>query len=1236
MPDVLTILDDPEEKFAIVDGKFALAEPLALGTTATALVERDRDGVLKRFNMTVEAIPRIREIKTAIGGRVFPPPQKYFDACTLEANDANYYPGLGSPTHTSVKDGLWSDPTVWSAGTVPGESAVVVINHDVSYNLFSAVKLFSVLVNPAGTLRRSETMATRMVVYSGRSLGRDFIGDHDTHEILYWFPESPGTTTKGGWVYAGITRHKGKIKRARSWCADLAAGATTIVLDSEPTNWQVGDEILIGATDHSGVTSTDPTYTGPTSGYLPTQNSYAQRTNNAGYATSQDETRTITAISGNTITINAPLIYAHAGATGTLPIMPFKGPATSPTVQTIVLKPFVCIKTQSILHRTLGAADSAIWTGDLTNVLKRAHVTFLHSDNQDVRGVQFRDMGRSKTDITMVDDHGVIIRATNGGTVLTAATNVNNRHAVNILNTGPYLSRKAVTVAWFTADASSGAPPMPGHGVMQNNSRAHVEHGLVHYVRGSCVMTMKGNEIGHQLSLSACHALGDGFGAEWGDRAEALTGHQGHYGTGFHNQARQIQIHGCIVTSCKRPYDWMPNNPEFTTNTEYFLRSSVRDVDLRLYDPLTQGGEQNGNGVAGQDAYGPRQPQIADFVGNKSYGCMGPAYVAHRKPERQDRTPMIVRQYHCLNAGGAFRVQNYSNTYYFYDCLWVGKGTGSALSFGNVTWRNSAVNCLARNWSLFAADDGAGLNYEGVFNNIALENVGAFSNNPYVTLGQAAATHPARNVMGDWVDHPTNANQAIVRQWRNMTDEEFPMPYPLAPYGLKMPDGMPVVAYGESPYFWLDAAASDVTMVMGNVRNQLSIKGVIRDSAGDQRFGDFMSSESGLASAGIKSTRTAAQMTAEQCIIRNGCWLDGAQWKSRAKFTDADRRTGAYFNFFVDVSIGNVNGANEGLLLANVIDPDASPHRPDIPEVVDSLPLNVSVTPQITSQTTFTIPENTTILADLRANVINPTFIVSGGEDAALLEIVKSSAGTSTIRLIGGKKTEFETVIDGDHVKDANGDNAFKVNVVVLDVYGNASDPVPYQWTVTNLNENYPNNYSTSFTDVNGTDLAASGDWEQIGGVTGAGYIAYGGVGIKEATGTSPAATYVAPSRISDNYVLRTQFENGAGETMSLLCMTDVNTWIGLRELGGRIVAYKCVGGVRTAVYTASNSRSQSGARVVAVEKAGDTFTHKEDGVTIGTFTRPTDVPVGDKQGLFLNGTRFDQLYIGFFAVAPL
>ena len=273
--------------------------------------------------------PRLAEITQAYGSRTIAPPQTYYDRRALKSQDVNItFPSF---THVATKSGLWSDPTVWSAGTVPGNDAVVDVgNYTVTYDVSSNARIWGIRVRGSGTFQRSTLVETRLVVYTVLNYGADFWEDTQPsattgkarHELLFWFPESPGATAKGGYICAGATRWKGQKKSRRLTMADAAAGATTLTLDRVPENWRVGDSLLIGGMTTPARASSDAQYTGPTSAYLPINNSFGVRTNTYGYAQSHDEVRTIAAIDGATITLNSALTNNHLAYEDEVPLPP--------------------------------------------------------------------------------------------------------------------------------------------------------------------------------------------------------------------------------------------------------------------------------------------------------------------------------------------------------------------------------------------------------------------------------------------------------------------------------------------------------------------------------------------------------------------------------------------------------------------------------------------------------------------------------------------------------------------------------------------------------------------------------------------------------------------------------------------------------------------------------------------------------------------------------------------------
>jgi cell migration-inducing and hyaluronan-binding protein len=189
----------------------------------------------------------------------------------------------------AVRDGMWSDASTWSGGDVPqagdivtiGESRDVVL--DVSPPDLSGV-------NVAGKLSFSNDsdleLTTEWITLTGElEIGTE-ARPHTARAIITLTDNIPGEDVMSGMGDRGILISGGTLNlhgnRTHTWsklAATAEAGSNRIeVLNAD--QWQVGDEIVLASTD---------------------------------FEPRQAETRHITAISGNSITLDEPLEYMHFG-----------------------------------------------------------------------------------------------------------------------------------------------------------------------------------------------------------------------------------------------------------------------------------------------------------------------------------------------------------------------------------------------------------------------------------------------------------------------------------------------------------------------------------------------------------------------------------------------------------------------------------------------------------------------------------------------------------------------------------------------------------------------------------------------------------------------------------------------------------------------------------------------------------------------------------------------------------
>ena len=218
-------------------------------------------------------------------------------AKTIECAPRQTFALLG--TISTVQSGNWSNPATWG-GKLPGPSDTPLISsgHTVTYDMATA-SYAGVSVSSGATLEfdssRSATLQTSgNVVVEGKLAMRpsnvsiihllQFINIDETRFVGGGM--DPIATDVGLWVMgSGLLDLIGASKTAFVRASgNIAAGATSIPLNAAPSGWQVGDNITIA----------------------PTQSTTA----GAAYLTGFED-RTISSISGSSLTINAGAVRVH-------------------------------------------------------------------------------------------------------------------------------------------------------------------------------------------------------------------------------------------------------------------------------------------------------------------------------------------------------------------------------------------------------------------------------------------------------------------------------------------------------------------------------------------------------------------------------------------------------------------------------------------------------------------------------------------------------------------------------------------------------------------------------------------------------------------------------------------------------------------------------------------------------------------------------------------------------------
>jgi hypothetical protein len=207
-------------------------------------------------------------------------------------------------TAITVGSGPWNDPSVWQSGLIPvaGDDVIISAGHNVTYNDTTPDVLASLTIDgklafsPSLTLElksKGNIQVTDTGELEMRPLSVNqahtvtfvavdeskFVGANGPAGGMVVVASDVGLWVTGGGILDTIGSEK------TSWTnltGSATAGQTTITV-ADASGWRVGDAISIAPT-------IDPTFTNSWSAY--------------------DE-RTITAVSGNTITLNSALTYAH-------------------------------------------------------------------------------------------------------------------------------------------------------------------------------------------------------------------------------------------------------------------------------------------------------------------------------------------------------------------------------------------------------------------------------------------------------------------------------------------------------------------------------------------------------------------------------------------------------------------------------------------------------------------------------------------------------------------------------------------------------------------------------------------------------------------------------------------------------------------------------------------------------------------------------------------------------------
>ena len=531
-------------------------------------------------------------------------------------------------THIASRDGAWSSPATWLGGQVPGEGARVLIPHgrSVTYDVGVSPRLDTIRVD--GTLsvaldRSTSFFYETMLVTRGAAFnqgtgpqnrlpaqfsctttisGRDYrtspTADSDIDLTRDPRLLGRGLVVQGAWTAWG-TR-----KRSWSYADPVPAGATAITLHDVPTGWQVGDEIVIGGT---------------------AMNYRRLAIGGSGLLDIEDETRTITAISGNTVSWSGGLVHDHHHQ--------------HPDVTRDDLSPVVMLK----------GGRNISFTSEVTEAPhRRGHTMVMHEHSAcDLWDVQAIGLGRTDKSRPsgVVTGAGLFRYEDDGNGIveepLTAFSNLQSRypfhfHKVGFEHAGP-----------IPAMHDCYMEDTPGWGFVHHECFINFFRCVSHRFYGAGMVSENGSELGGWMN---CLSLGTSFddtalnlqvGPKVLSGPLSNAGDIFRLGIGFGHRGRAMRTNGNVGVSCYVAQLFFHRQDASVTNrVASIVNPSRLHTDLKEVNKIQNGGIN----LPETDWINVNYP-ILHIEDNAAIGCMFGLFVSKSNPRQSHDVSIGINGY---------------------------------------------------------------------------------------------------------------------------------------------------------------------------------------------------------------------------------------------------------------------------------------------------------------------------------------------------------------------------------------------------------------------------------------------------------------------------------------------------------------------------------------------------------------------------------------------------------------
>lgn len=372
-------------------------------------------------------------------------------------------------TFVSIASGNWNDPATWQGGAVPTGAAQVLVSAgttvtfnqvqtnamkwvrvdgelDFATNIDTQMLVETIIVDPAGTLH----IGTAANPVASGVAARLVIADGGQAIDKTW---DPFQLSRGLISHGAVEMQGEDVTPFVSLNVAPRKNDTVLRLDSVPTNWRVGDRLVLTGT------TTD-------------------------IKAKQDEELSIVAIDGNLVTIDAD--DDVAGVQG------LKFNHTPP--EGFGLKVYV-----ADMNRNVVVMSQNPYIND-----RRGHVMFMHSPKVNVHNVGFYGLGRTDKrnplNDAVFDEDGTLLETT--------GLNQRGRYAVHFHRSGTDATKTPALIQGSVVVDS------PGWGFVNHDSNVDMLDNVAFNVQGASFVTEFGSEIGTMARNLSIRNEGSGDGLE--------------------------------------------------------------------------------------------------------------------------------------------------------------------------------------------------------------------------------------------------------------------------------------------------------------------------------------------------------------------------------------------------------------------------------------------------------------------------------------------------------------------------------------------------------------------------------------------------------------------------------------------------------------------------------------------------------------------------------------------------